>query len=87
VCEREKQGEVGFGIQTALPCCFYQSSHFFLVVAAAVAPVVASAGGCYLYYFYPPQTGGGGGAVGALDALGNPVSAESWFKVRSQPSE
>mmetsp|Transcript_14640 Transcript_14640/g.23262 ORF Transcript_14640/g.23262 Transcript_14640/m.23262 type:complete len:80 (+) Transcript_14640:126-365(+) len=57
------------------------------LVLAAVAPVVASAGGCYLYYFYPPQTGGGGGAVGALDALGNPVSAESWFKVRSQPSE
>jgi len=46
---------------------------------AAVAPVVASAGGCYLYYFYPPSIGGGGGAVGALDALGNPVTTDSWF--------
>eukprot|EP00465_Bigelowiella_longifila_P000090 CAMPEP_0185251312 /NCGR_PEP_ID=MMETSP1359-20130426/719_1 /TAXON_ID=552665 /ORGANISM="Bigelowiella longifila, Strain CCMP242" /LENGTH=252 /DNA_ID=CAMNT_0027833145 /DNA_START=8 /DNA_END=766 /DNA_ORIENTATION=+ len=54
------------------------------LVLAAVAPVVASAGGAYLYYFYPPQTGGAGGAVGALDALGNPVTTESWFKTHKK---
>uniref|UniRef100_A0A7S2TYS6 plastoquinol--plastocyanin reductase n=1 Tax=Lotharella oceanica TaxID=641309 RepID=A0A7S2TYS6_9EUKA len=50
------------------------------LVLAAIAPTVLSTLGPYAYYFYPPQTGGGGGAVGALDKLGNPITAAQWFE-------
>jgi len=54
---------------------------FVLYSSGAVGLPALSTIGPYLYYFYPPQTGGGGGAIGALDAIGNPVTTESWFKV------
>jgi len=50
------------------------------IILASLVPVVGSLGVPYLYYFYPPQTGGSGGAIAALDALGSPVTTDSWFK-------
>jgi len=54
-----------------------------LTVGAVGLPALSTIGP-YLYYFYPPQTGGGGGAIGALDAIGNPVTTESWFKTHKK---
>nr|ACF24531.1 cytochrome b6-f complex iron-sulfur subunit [Gymnochlora stellata] len=50
------------------------------LVLASLVPVIASTAGPYAFYFYPKATGGGAGAIQALDALGGPVTTESWFK-------
>jgi len=47
---------------------------------ASLVPTVGSLAAPYLYYFYPKSGGGAGGAIQALDALGGPVTTESWFK-------